>query len=237
MKELAKYLNDPNFLNIYRFGSRVYETNTNLSDEDYIAVVNNKFISDNINLHIYTKIEFQHLLDEHNIEMLECFFLAEKHKLKELVKFKFSLNLNKLRTAISTVGNGSWVRGKKKLTISADYNKYLGIKSIFHSLRILNYGIQIAKNGKILDYSASNYIWVDILEISQKLDSFELWNILEKKYRKEFNKLKSEFTVLCPKGYNKNDIKMNKLQELLSNFGIENELLASEIYNLFVKNN
>lgn len=229
------YLNDPNFLNIYRFGSHVYGTNSEHSDEDYICIVGNKFISDDINIHIYTKTEFQHFLDEHNIQMLECFFLPEKFKLKELVKLTFSLNLNKLRASISTISNGAWVKGKKKLIVQADYNKYLGIKSIFHSFRILSFGLQIAKTGKIDNYACVNHIWLDLLELSKKLEYVELWNEIETSYKGEFNKLKSEFVLLCPKGYTKDDIKRQKLVELLSNFGIQDEILTNEIYNIFIK--
>lgn len=233
---IDKYLSDPNFLNIYRFGSHVYRTNSEVSDEDYVCIVGEKFPSHDINFHVYTKTEFQHFLNEHNIQMLECFFLPKEHKLKETVKVNFNLNLNKLRSSISTVSNGSWVKGKKKLIVQADHNKYLAIKSVFHSLRILDFGIQIAKNNKIIDYSSINYIWKDILDISKDKDYFELWDVIESKYKKEFNSLKSEFVSLCPKGYNKDDIKRQKLVELLENFGIQDEILTNEIYNIFVKN-
>lgn len=233
---IEKYLSDPNFLNIYRFGSQVYKTNSERSDEDFICIVGEKLPSIDINLHIYNKIEFQHFLDEHNIQMLECFFLPNEYKLKEMIKLNFTINLNKLRSSISTASNGSWVKGKKKLTVQADYNKYLGIKSIFHSLRILNFGLQIAKTGKIYDYSIINNIWLDILEISKDKEFFELWESIEGKYKKEFNSLKSEFVSLCPKGYTKDDIKRQKLVEVLDSFGIQDEILTNEIYSIFVKN-
>lgn len=73
-------INNPNNLNVYRFGSVVYGTNTKDSDEDFIVVTKEKLISNNINVHYYTIIEFQTLLDNHDIQMLECFYLPYNSK-------------------------------------------------------------------------------------------------------------------------------------------------------------
>ena len=68
-------MKDSNILNIYRFGSHVYGTNNEKSDEDFIYVVNNYQITDSIDKHYYTKKEFQSLLNNHDIRILECYFL------------------------------------------------------------------------------------------------------------------------------------------------------------------
>lgn len=233
---IKNFINDNNFLNIYRFGSHVYGTNNEFSDEDYICVVGHKIISEDINIHIYSKKEFQDFLNNHDIQALEMYFLPEEFKLKENIKFQFELNLSKLRHAISTVANGAWVKGKKKLIVQADYNKLLAIKSIFHSLRILDFGIQMATEGKISNYSSMNHILFELSELSKIYEHGELWNKIDEKYKTTFNTLKSQFVTLCPKGYNKNDIKYTKLVELLKSHDIENENLTTEIYNIFIKN-
>ncbi len=62
----------------------------------------------------------------------------------------FKLDKTKLRVAISTIVSNSWVKGKKKLIVQGDYDLNLAIKSTFHSLRILDFGTQIAMEGKII---------------------------------------------------------------------------------------
>ena len=42
-----------------------------------------------------------------------------------------------------------------------NYN-FRGKKSLFHAIRIVMFGIQISKYGKIVDYSAANHIWEEI---------------------------------------------------------------------------
>ncbi len=111
-------LENDNILNVYRFGSHVYGTATSQSDHDYIVVVKEYEESPSIDIHIMTANAFQTGLDNMDIQCLECYFLNKKHILKENIHFKFSLNKINLRVAISTVANGSWVRGKKKLIIT-----------------------------------------------------------------------------------------------------------------------
>lgn len=232
---IKNFINDSNFLNIYRFGSHVYGTNNEFSDEDFVCIVGHKVISEDINIHIYSKKEFQDFLNNHDIQALEMYFLPDEFKLKEAITFQFELDKSKLRHSISTVANGAWVKGKKKLLVQADYNKLLAIKSIFHSLRILDYGIQIATKGKISDYASMNKILFELFELAKKYDHEPLWNKIEDTYKATFNAMKSTFVALCPKGYNKNDVKRNKLVELLKAYEIGNQDLVNEIYDIFVK--
>jgi hypothetical protein len=53
----------------------------------------------------------------------------------------------------------SWNKGKFKLN-QGDIIR--GTKSIFHSLRILLFALQIKEHGKIIDYSEANYYWQEI---------------------------------------------------------------------------
>lgn len=187
-------------INKYRFGSHVYGTQTPVSDEDFICVTHEKTIATDINTHYYTVDEFQRLLNNHEIQMLECYFLPEQHVLQEMYKdFTFSLDKGKLRINISTITSNSWVRGKKKLIVQGDYDKYLAIKSVFHAIRILGLGIQLADTGGINNYSEYNWVHTDLLKMAAQWDQIELWEKIDDKYRKLFNKLNSEFKKLCPK--------------------------------------
>lgn len=230
--------NDPNILNIYMFGSFVYGTNNENSDNDLIIVTDTKIISTDINIHYYTISEFQTLINNFEIQMLECFFLPDKFKIKEIHKFYLPvIDKTLLRINISTITSNSYQKCKKKLTIMGDYDKYLAVKSMFHSLRILDYGIQIATNGEIKDYSSMNYVMEDLMKISEKSDYIELWNLIETKYKKIFNNKASIFKQLCPKPVNisNNDDIKKELRKIFTLNNYENEKMLKDIILLFNK--
>ena len=193
-------INKEDVVGCYLFGSRVYGTNDYNSDYDYILItnknVNNQEIKHKIvNIHIYTVEHFQNLLDEHKIKQLEVFF---KNK-EELTNkgFKFSLDLIKLREEISSVSNNSWVKCKKKLTVEED-EYFIGVKSLFHSLRILDFGSQIAEYGEITNYSYSNDIWDNIKDKKWDKEQYN-WEYFNTFYKKIYNSKKSYFKKLAPK--------------------------------------
>jgi hypothetical protein len=220
-------LDDDNILNVYQFGSRVYGSDSINSDFDYIYVLKEYVESNDINIHHYTTQQFQALLDKHDIQMLECFFLSDKYKHKEKVKFHFNLDKGKLRTAISTISSTSWVKGKKKLIVMGDYDKWLAIKSVFHSLRILDFGIQIAQHSKIINYSSMNYVLVDLINLSKEFDKVDLWEKIESKYKKVYLEKGSIFKAACPK------ILMEKasIKEDLIKIFEENKCYTKEVAN------
>ena len=219
-------------LNIYKFGSHVYGTNDENSDEDYIVVAKEYFESKDINLHVFTVNQFQNQLDNCDIQILECFFLDNKHIIKEQYNFNFILDKSKLRTAISTISSNSWVKGKKKLTVMGDYDVRLAIKSVFHSLRILDLGIQIAREGKIIDYSSSNFILEDLKRLAKEFQHGDLWQKIDEKYRSTFNSRSSEFKALAPKDMKEINQKED-LKKVLNKHGIKNDILTDEILSLF----
>lgn len=221
-----------NCLNIYRFGSIVYETNNINSDEDYIVVLkdNSIYIPDDINIQCFTKEQFIFAIYNHDIQVLECLFLSESNIIKQDIDFSkyFDLNLNNLRKSISTISSKSWVKGKKKLIISADYDKYLGIKSIFHSLRIIDFGIQIGLHGKITNYSSMNWLWFELLKLYEKYDRNELWDVISDRYKSLNNEKHSKFKILSPKennDYSKILLKINKKYNYCMNNECFNEIL------------
>lgn len=199
------------FINKYSFGSRVYGTNRENSDYDYVYILPWEIYEEpkNTDHKHYTIRNFQLLIDEMDICALECYFLPENSGQIENHKFTFNLDKQKLRTQISKAANNSWVKGKKRLTITADYDKMIAIKSIFHSIRILDFGIQIATEGRIYNYSNMNYLWNDIYAISEpysqeplvsqeKIEGKFLWDILNDRYKKLFNEKASAFKKACP---------------------------------------
>lgn len=187
-------ISEDKVIGIYLFGSRVYGTSKNSSDYDYIVItntnVNNQEIKHPIvNVHLYTKEHFQEMLNEHKIQALEVYF-NNKDNMKDFI---FKLDKSKLRKEISSVSNNSWVKCKKKLLVEEN-EYYIGIKSLFHSFRIIDFGIQIAKNKEIIDYSSTNWLWE---ELSNKYDL--TWNYLSDKYKPLLNQNMSKFRSVAPK--------------------------------------
>lgn len=227
---------------IFPFGSRVYGTFREDSDFDFIAVLKQGVskTQSTINFQeyhyqIYTYDEFVFKIKSHDIQALECIFLS-KDKLKkpygENFQNKFELNLNKLRESISTITNNSWVKCKKKLIISDDYDKLSAIKSCFHSLRILNLGIQIARQEYFLRYDEMNYVYFELMKLSQQFESDILWEKINSKYKTQFNKLSSEFKTLAPKDLKIRD-KNRELKTILESYEVYSPELLKELFEVF----
>ena len=175
--------------NVYLFGSRIYGNYNSSSDYDFIVVANNSVEAIEIknglfNIHVYTPDKFKADLEWHRINNLECIFAPDWAKLKETIKYDFKLNLPKLRHATSHVSSRSWVKAKKKLE-QDDY--HIGVKSLFHSLRIPMFGTQVATSGRITDFSCANFIW-------NKIKSKRwTWEELDTEFRELRNEILTDF--------------------------------------------
>lgn len=183
--------------NIYLFGSRVYQTSNSHSDWDVIIVANNSVESTEIrnglyNIHIYTPNKFKSDLDWHRPNNLECIFAPDWARLKETIDYKkdFKLNIAKLRHATSHVSSNSWVKAKKKL-IGDEYT--IGVKSLFHSMRIPVFSEQIVKFGEIKDFTSANWIWDKIK--SKRWD----WEELDNEFRVSRNEILTNFRQVTHK--------------------------------------
>lgn len=193
---------------IYVFGSRVYSTFGANSDWDIIMVANNSVESTELsglkrglyNIHVYTPKKFQEDLDWHRINNLECIFAPDWAKLKEDIKWEFKLDLSKIRHSISHISSNSLVKAKKKLQQN-DYN--IGIKSLFHSIRIPMFGLQIVNFGKIVDFQEANYVWDDLtnknLPQYMRNKTEWTWDELDKKWRPTLNSILSQFRKVATK--------------------------------------
>lgn len=192
---------------IYPYGSRVYGNAMANSDYDYIVITRNKVqdqYSDRlVNINFFTPEEHQQRLNDHEISALECYFLPQEivlfdrmHPLnKNAAHFKFDLDLVKLRHSLSAKSSNSWVKAKKKLTVEKDYDLAIGKKSLFHAIRIIEYGMQIARNGRLVDYSVCNDLYWEIMS------SYNDWPSLFEGYKKYYNGLLTSFRKLAPLKY------------------------------------
>ena len=213
---IAKVNLDYKIITALHYGSIVYGTRTERSDIDIIAIVQSdedlyniyqskdypefSDYSTDVDLHLISIKTFQELLNNHDIMALETYYQMHEDD-KEL--FKFSLDLDKLRRKVSAVCSNSWSKARKKLDIPEE-DDYLGLKSLFHSIRILSLGIDIAKDGKI-DFK-------NILIDGKKISCSNFWHRIQQKYEsgwrwKEFkavytplqNSNATTFRLLAPK--------------------------------------
>ena len=194
---------DSDILNIYTFGSINYGLQNEKSDNDFMVVVESKIDyeqheTSNYDLHIFNVNEFQKRLSDNDIQVIEVWQnpIVEKHM------FGFILNKSKLRTYVSKKADLSYVKAKKKIIIDDNRDYYSAKKSLFHSLRLLDFGIQLCKNGKIIDFTSCNKFYKDIMmlkEGGEKDNHNRIWNEWNSVYRKEFKSLKSAFKKVAPK--------------------------------------
>lgn len=169
------------------YGSRVYGTEKPWSDRDYMAIVPENRRADtgteyrrgDTDIHIYNRWDFRRQLEKHKIHCLEAYFHPDGEVPKH---FELSLNLEVLYDSLSRKSLQSFVRAKQKIRKENDLD--LGRKSLFHSLRILDFGIQMAEKKRIVDYSSMNEVWIDL---EQKYEYN--WGLLEEEYKPVYNDL------------------------------------------------
>lgn len=189
-------------LDVYPYGSSVYGTLTENSDRDYIVTVRDdvdlsdyenevaEYISKENHDYQFVKIsKFQKGIKDNHLPYLECMFLDHP-----FVYPYFKLDKWKLRESACHISSNSFVKAKKKMTVEKDYDLYKAKKSLFHSLRVLIFAIQIAEQGRITDYKAANYIWEEIKDLD-----INDWDYYKQKYKPLQNELHSKLVELCPK--------------------------------------
>lgn len=201
---------------LFSYGSFVYK-NKEPEDLDFIVISDEyreqtSFFIDNIEIQLtfYTLDLFKVMLEDQEITALECKYLPEN--IDGIIKYKSteidSLFLNhfidkqKLRTSISKKTSNSYVKAKKKLILDNDRDLSVSLKSLWHSFRMIDYGIQICEHNKIIDFKNSNALFKDIsndYKIEKECDYNELWNKIHLKYKPIHNNKLSDFKKLAPK--------------------------------------
>ena len=216
LKEIAKDYDETFNLNVlsdllthkqaeFLRGSMMFGTyEEGVSDVDHLVVVDYTYhyMLDEHPRHIYElkfdnhdyqficQDDFINMINDCNIEALECVFAYPNFKYNELV----NIDKWKLRQSVSAICSNSWVKAKKKLTVEKDYNLRIAQKSLWHSMRLYMFGIQIAKTGKIYDFQEANPLWEEIKNAENPT-----WDYYKEKYQPLFNSLRSELVKLCDK--------------------------------------
>lgn len=183
---------------IVKYGSHVYGTNTYQSDNDYIVIVkdgtnhDDQYILHDGDYNVFSETHFQQLLNDQSIIAIEAFFTPSEKTIGNLNQFTYAVNKAKLRENISRNASNSFVKCKKKLTVETNEER-IGVKSLFHSLRMLTFGIQLAETGRITDFSEANHYLNEINEIGYN------WDKLKEKFQPIYNSLSTKFREVAPK--------------------------------------
>lgn len=197
------------FITLFLYGSYVYHTNNKNSDKDIIVITNNnidfskypnniyELRIDNFDFQILTDSTFKNMIYDHHIIALESMYMDPiyfydynlfYHNYKNL----FILDRWKLRKAISTIVNNFYAKCHKKLIVEKDYDLYRAKKSMFHCLRLYQFGINILTD-RWNPHSCSD-LYNEVMK-----EENNSWEILKEKYKPKINELMSEFVKLCPK--------------------------------------
>jgi hypothetical protein len=201
--------------NLYPYGSEVYGTVGSQSDRDYIIVYEQKIPEQQLNKNgwfspkvkkisrynatLYSPAKFQELLTAHEPAVVECHYLPENAKYENYF-FNFYLNLEQLRRSFAAVSSNSWVKCKKKM---AQGDNYLGKKSLFHALRLLDYGIQLAEN-KQIDFRQPHFLNdLTFKAFWEEINSYNSWEELKTQFQSLYNSLKTKFRLVAPIEKNK----------------------------------
>jgi len=179
---------------IYLYGSRCYGIDREDSDYDFTVVAkasveNVEYVFDNFNIHVQTADYFQKRLDWNDPKVIECLLWSQQNSIVENLNFEIKIVPSKYRHAVSQISSNSWVKAGKKIEQG---DIFIGQKSLYHSLRIPMYAIQVMKHGDIIDWKCANKYWEDIIQNDN-------WESLAKKYKPIRNKIMTEFRELCPK--------------------------------------
>lgn len=202
---------------VFQYGSHIYGTNTPKSDEDFIVVGGYSPVEhheDNKNIRVFPLQDFIVFLEMHEPIAFECVSILKlnDNRYVRVIDSKFSniidkfynttLNLVKLRKAFSQKASNSIIKAKNNCLLKNE-DCYIGMKSLFHAIRLMDFGIQIAKHRYIIDFKSMSYVWYEILKKEKDfilVKTEDDWKDIIEPWKKLYNKKHSEFKSVTGKG-------------------------------------
>jgi len=181
-------------------GSQLYGMTNPLSDYDYLVINNNEDpfpYPPNKEIEVWSRDKFLVKLVDHDLKALEVYF-SNDYFFRTYYGFGFNLNKSNLRRAVSAVVSNAHVKAKKKIR---DGEIYTGLKSYWHTIRILTMYVDLAKNGSFdpRGYKDKlNHIYEDIISMLNDPEPETLFKRLVEKYDPLARELLHEFRLLCP---------------------------------------
>lgn len=194
--DIFKHIKPSDIIAITEYGSFVYGTNDFLSDRDYVVIVKDTVLCDDQyklvdgDYNIFWETQFQTLLNRQCIAAIEPFFTVPIYG--SMKQYTYSVDPCKLRVDVSQRSSNSYVKCKKKLTCEEGAER-AGMKSLFHSLRMLEFGYQLATTGRINHFNSANHFLTEIYDIGPN------WEKLKEYFQPIYNTLSSKFKEVAPK--------------------------------------
>lgn len=217
IKETVSKQFNNSVLAIIPYGSQVYK-NKQSSDYDFYVVLEGEGIYQDlhrkdIDITIISKDNFLEDIQKNSVKGLETlftskevdnYFIEDSLEIEMQLLKKSVINPSKIREQFSKTTSNSYVKAKKKIIIDADFDYMTSLKSLWHSIRINDFAIQILEKGEI-DFSSMNELYINIQnDYTQfnQADKNNMWTLLHSKYRPIFNEKHSHLKKLCPKNTN-----------------------------------
>lgn len=184
----------------FLFGSQVYGTVTDKSDNDYAYLLTEGSVapidlSDDTT--VYTLETFQQALNEHHLKAIEIYFSYKD--LLDSLNISFIYNPDTLRRSVAKVVSNAHVKAKKKIR---DGLQYTGLKSYWHCHRIVESAIVLATTGeydpRVCDKNLYKEIVLDYLDYSET-EQDQIFKELRLKFDERLNNNLTIFRKLCPK--------------------------------------
>ena len=175
----------------YNLSKLSHTTEPGYENRLYSSVSNDTF-GKPIDIQYVRESDFIDMIIEHKVFAMEALFQPQ---CSYYLKY-FNLDKWKLRQEFSGVSSNSWVKAKKKMTVEKDLDMRCGAKSLFHSIRLLMFAVQIAKDGKITHYNCGIELHKDIMDDLKKGFTWEDFN---KKYKPIWKEWHHAMVEACPK--------------------------------------
>ncbi len=157
-------------LNIYQYGSQVYGTTNENSDQDFIIVTKGSFLKSGafkqnaisnsdrtIQGVLYSRSGFQDAINNYDISALECLSLDSDKVVRSKWLFKIQKwDPKEMSKNIISKASGSFHLADLQ---AKDGEKAMAKKGVFHALRILHFGLQLKDHQRVVNFKECNWIW------------------------------------------------------------------------------
>jgi predicted nucleotidyltransferase len=240
---------------IYQFGSRVYQSNSPNSDYDIFVVYGTeKDLDDvveneeyNIGAHINDIQTFKKYLKNHNACVLQTLWLPEKFLIfenEEMSAFRknFMISMKKMERGFLRVEGICYLKSKREFLV----DKKKSLKNMVHGVRFLKFGIEIAKTGRIQEWTVGNKFqeYMSTLEYDTWEEYYNKFEKFYKDFHKEFSDFVFDEKQRIYEKYAKNEsseklqlchfLKENKIEDLTKYFSIQIEFLDSGMISFVI---
>eukprot|EP01080_Neovahlkampfia_damariscottae_P011853 gene11853-5182_t len=164
-----------NILNVYLFGSRLYNCYNKDSDFDVILITNSKKIStstnsietEKYNINIYHIDYFKFLIQENVIWALMCCWIPQEFIWKETIPINQFIFIDKRKLSNYTILDISHCYNKAKKLFQND-EKHVGLKNLVHCFREVLFSLEILIKGKIGNFEIANDHFMKIMNEKNK---------------------------------------------------------------------